>query len=131
MNVEQILEQLPKLAPEERRRIFELLAKLESENPQILTSEESCAIDETIRSLEAGKSVSASEIRQRFGGQMVAVIYAPEAEHDLETITAFTAKDNPRAAEHFGCCLIERAELLGAFPMLGHSVLGKPNVACC
>lgn len=49
---------------------------------------------------------------------MVPVIYAPEAERDLEAITAFIAKDNPRAAEQFGFRLIDRAELLGAFPML-------------
>jgi plasmid stabilization system protein ParE len=59
---------------------------------------------------------------------MVPVIYAPEAERDLEAITAFIAKDNPRAAEQFGLRLIDRAELLGAFPALGRPVLGKPNV---
>lgn len=59
---------------------------------------------------------------------MVPVIYAPEAEGDLEAITSFIAKNNPRAAEQFGFRLIDRAELLGAFPMLGRPVLGKPNV---
>jgi toxin ParE1/3/4 len=59
---------------------------------------------------------------------MVPVIYAPEAEGDLEAITAFIAKNNPRAAEQLGFRLIDRAELLGAFPMLGRPVLGKPNV---
>ena len=59
---------------------------------------------------------------------MVPVIYAPEAEGDLEAITTFIAKDNPLAAEQFGFRLIERAELLGIFPRLGHQVLGKPNV---
>jgi plasmid stabilization system protein ParE len=44
---------------------------------------------------------------------MVPVIYAPEAERDLEAITIYIAKDNPRAAELFGFRLIERAELLG------------------
>jgi hypothetical protein len=33
---------------------------------------------------------------------MVPVIYAPEAEHDLDAITAYTAKDNPNAAKQFG-----------------------------
>jgi plasmid stabilization system protein ParE len=47
---------------------------------------------------------------------MVPVIYAPEAERDLEAITTFIAKDNPLAAEQFGFRLIERAELLGIFP---------------
>jgi hypothetical protein len=66
MSVEQILEELPKLAPEERRRIFELLAHLESREGHILTPEESSAIDEAIRSLEAGKGIPASEVRRRF-----------------------------------------------------------------
>jgi plasmid stabilization system protein ParE len=30
---------------------------------------------------------------------MVPVIYAPEAERDLDAITAYIAKDNPKAAE--------------------------------
>jgi toxin ParE1/3/4 len=59
---------------------------------------------------------------------MVPVIYAPEAEHDLEAITAFIAKDNPRAAEEVGFRLIDRAELLGAFPRLGRPVQGRSNV---
>jgi hypothetical protein len=66
MSVQQILEELPKLAPEERRRIFELLAQLESQDAHVLTPEESAAIDEAIRSLEAGKGIPASEVRQRF-----------------------------------------------------------------
>ena len=59
---------------------------------------------------------------------MVPVIYAPEAERDLEAITVFIAKDNPKAAEKFGFRLIERAELLGSFPRLGRPVEGKRNV---
>jgi plasmid stabilization system protein ParE len=59
---------------------------------------------------------------------MVPVIYAPEAERDLEAIATFIAKDNPLAAEQFGFRLIERAELLGIFPRLGRPVLGKQNV---
>ena len=69
MSVEQILEELPKLPPEERQRILELLAQLESGNPQVLTPEESTAIDEAIRSLEAGKGIPASEVRQRFAAK--------------------------------------------------------------
>jgi plasmid stabilization system protein ParE len=60
---------------------------------------------------------------------MVPVIYAPEAERDLEAITTFIANDNRLAAEQFGFRLIERAELLGAFPRLGRPVLGKHNVS--
>ena len=66
MSVEQILEEELNLAPEERRRIFELLAQLESQDAHVLTPDESAAIDEAIRSLEAGKGIPASAVRQRF-----------------------------------------------------------------
>jgi toxin ParE1/3/4 len=59
---------------------------------------------------------------------MVPVIYAPEAEHDLDEITAYIAKDNPKAAEQFGYRLIARAELLGTFPKLGRPVHGGRSV---
>jgi plasmid stabilization system protein ParE len=59
---------------------------------------------------------------------MVPVIYAPEAERDLDAITAHIAQDNPKAAEQFGYRLIARAELLGVFPKLGRPVHGKRNV---
>lgn len=69
MSLEQILEELPKLTSEERRRIFELLAQLESQNSQALTPAENAAIDEAIRSLDAGKGIPASEVRQRFAAR--------------------------------------------------------------
>jgi hypothetical protein len=69
MSVGQILEELPKLAPEERRRIFELLAQLASQDGHVLTPEQNAAIDEAIRSLEAGKGIPASEVRQRFAAR--------------------------------------------------------------
>jgi toxin ParE1/3/4 len=59
---------------------------------------------------------------------MVPVIYAPEAERDLDRITAHIARDNPKAAEQFGYRLIARAELLGVFPKLGRPVQDKLNV---
>jgi plasmid stabilization system protein ParE len=59
---------------------------------------------------------------------MVPVIYAPEAERDLDAITAHIAQDNPKAAEQFGFRLIARAGLLGVFPKLGRPVHGKRNV---
>ena len=59
---------------------------------------------------------------------MVPVIYAPEAERDLDGITAYIAKDNAKAAEQFGYRLIARAELLGSFPRLGRPVHGKRYV---
>jgi len=55
--------------PEERREIFELLAELETQHTYRPTPEESAAIDEAIRSLEAGKGVPAAEIRQRFAAK--------------------------------------------------------------
>jgi len=45
-----------------------------------------------------------------------------------QAITAFIAKDNPRAAEQFGFRLIDRVELLGFFPKLGRPVPEKENV---
>jgi plasmid stabilization system protein ParE len=62
---------------------------------------------------------------------MVSVIYAPEAERDLDAITAHIAQDNPNAAEQFGYRLIARAELLGSFPKLGRPVHGKRRSAFC
>ena len=41
-------------------------AQLESQEGHILTPKESTAIDEAIRSLEAGKGIPASEVRQHF-----------------------------------------------------------------
>jgi plasmid stabilization system protein ParE len=63
---------------------------------------------------------------------MVPVIYAPEAERDIDEITAYIAKDNRKAAEQFGYRLIARAELLSTFPKLGRQAqrpcsLGKPS----
>jgi len=69
MSVEQILKELPKLTPEERREIFEQLAELETQYTYRPTPEESTAIDEAIRSLEAGKGIPASEMRQRFAAK--------------------------------------------------------------
>jgi len=69
MSVQQILDELPKLTPEERRQIFELVVRLESQNAHVLTPEESAAIDEAIRSLAGGKGIPASEVRQRFAAK--------------------------------------------------------------
>jgi transcription elongation GreA/GreB family factor len=69
MSVEQILKELPKLTSEERREILEQLAELESQHAYRPTPEESAAIDEAIRSLEAGKGVPAAEMRRRFAAK--------------------------------------------------------------
>jgi len=44
---------------------------------------------------------------------MVPVIYAPEAERDLDAITAYIAKDNPKAAEQFSVAADLVEESLG------------------
>jgi transcription elongation GreA/GreB family factor len=69
MSVEQILKELPKLTPEERREIFEQLAELETQYTYLPTPEESAAIDEAVRSLEAAKGIPAAEMRQRFAAK--------------------------------------------------------------
>jgi plasmid stabilization system protein ParE len=60
---------------------------------------------------------------------MVPVIYAPEAERDLEMVTAHIALDNPNAAEQFGYRLIARAELSGTFPKLGPPCMASATSA--
>jgi transcription elongation GreA/GreB family factor len=69
MSVEQILKELPKLTPEERREVFEQLAELETQHAYRPTPEESAAIDEAICSLEAGEGIPAAEIRRRFAAK--------------------------------------------------------------
>jgi transcription elongation GreA/GreB family factor len=69
MSVEQILKELPKLTSEERREIFEQLAALETQDAYRPTPEESAAIEEAIRSLEAGKGIPAAEMRQRYAAK--------------------------------------------------------------
>jgi toxin ParE1/3/4 len=44
------------------------------------------------------------------------------AARDLEEIATYIARDNPVAAERFGLALVEKAELLKTFPMLGRKV---------
>jgi toxin ParE1/3/4 len=43
---------------------------------------------------------------------------------DLREIVAYIARDNPAAAERFGLTLVEKAELLKRFPLLGKRVKG-------
>ena len=69
MSVEQILKELPKPTPEERREIFAQLVELETQHTYRATPEESAAIDEAIRSLEAGQGIPAAEIRRRFAAK--------------------------------------------------------------
>jgi plasmid stabilization system protein ParE len=48
-----------------------------------------------------------------------------QAARDLREIVAYIARDNPAAAERFGLALVEKAELLKSFPMLGKKVKGR------
>jgi toxin ParE1/3/4 len=47
-----------------------------------------------------------------------------QAARDLREIVAYIARDNPAAAERFGFALVEKAELLKKFPLLGKKVKG-------
>jgi toxin ParE1/3/4 len=47
-----------------------------------------------------------------------------QAARDLQEILSYIARDNPAAAERFGLALVEKAELLKTFPMLGKKVTG-------
>ena len=50
-----------------------------------------------------------------------------QAARDLREIVAYIARDNPVAAERFGMALVEKAELLKKFPLLGKKVQGTEN----
>ena len=50
-----------------------------------------------------------------------------QAARDLREIVAYIARDNPVAAERFGLALVEKAELLKKFPLLGRKVQGTEN----
>ena len=50
-----------------------------------------------------------------------------QAARDLREIVAYIARDNPAAAERFGFALVEKAELLTKFPLLGKKVQGTEN----
>jgi ParE toxin of type II toxin-antitoxin system, parDE len=50
-----------------------------------------------------------------------------QAARDLREIVAYIGRDNPVAAERFGLALVEKAELLKKFPLLGKKVQGTEN----
>jgi toxin ParE1/3/4 len=50
-----------------------------------------------------------------------------QAARDLQEIVTYIARDNPAAAERFGLALVEKAELLKTFPMLGKKVKGTED----
>jgi len=50
------------------------------------------------------------------------IIWSLQARDDLREIVLFIAADNPVIAESFGCQLLNKADLLAAFPELGRVV---------
>jgi toxin ParE1/3/4 len=53
-----------------------------------------------------------------------------QAARDLQEIVAYIARDNPAAAERFGLALVEKAELLKTFPLLGKRSKEQKRIAC-
>ena len=56
------------------------------------------------------------------------LIYTKPAERDLEEIVRYIARDRPQAASAFGLALVELAESLIAFPLLGSALRHRPGV---
>ena len=56
------------------------------------------------------------------------VVLSPEAIADVEAIVRRIARDNPIAAERIGYALLNRANILENFPLLGTSVPKKPGI---
>ncbi len=56
------------------------------------------------------------------------IIFAPQAITDLEDIVRHIAKYDPATAVRIGNALIDRAEILGKFPLLGAPYLQRPGV---
>ena len=55
------------------------------------------------------------------------VIFAPEAERDLDEIIAYIAQDNPEAARRFGSELAAQARSLASLPYRGAAVARRPG----
>ena len=53
-----------------------------------------------------------------------------QAARDLREIVAYIARDSPAAAERFGLALVEKAELLQKFPLLGKRFKEQKTIAC-
>lgn len=56
------------------------------------------------------------------------VALSPEAELDLERVTAFIARQSPAAAERIGLELVDVIFSLEEFPARGVSVKGRPGL---
>jgi len=50
------------------------------------------------------------------------IVFTKPAIADLETLVSYIAHDNPQAAERFGYAIVEKAEKLDQFPLLGRIV---------
>ena len=50
------------------------------------------------------------------------IVFTKPAIADLGGLVSYIARDNPQAAERFGCEIIEKAEKLDQFPFLGRVV---------
>ena len=56
------------------------------------------------------------------------LIYTKPAARDLEEIVRYIAQDSPESAQRLGLALVELAESLPAFPLLGPLLHHKPGV---
>jgi hypothetical protein len=66
MSFAEIIDELPRLTPEERQAIYRLIEDIDSEPRFEATPEMLAAIDAATRSLAAGKGIPLDEARQRF-----------------------------------------------------------------
>ena len=66
MSFAEILDELPKLTPDERQAVYRLIEDIDGEPRFEATEEMLAAIDAATQSLEAGKGIPLDEVRQRF-----------------------------------------------------------------
>jgi addiction module RelE/StbE family toxin len=50
------------------------------------------------------------------------IVFTKPAIADLEALVSYISRDNPQAAEQFGYDIVEKAEKLDQFPLLGRVV---------
>jgi len=50
------------------------------------------------------------------------IVFTKPAIADIEALVSFIARDNPQASERFGFEIVEKAEKLDQFPLLGRVV---------
>jgi hypothetical protein len=66
MSFAEIIDELPRLTPEERQAIYRLIEDIDGEPRFEATPEMQAAIDAATRCLAAGKGIPLEEVRQRF-----------------------------------------------------------------